>query len=313
MKESIKIGRGDAMKKLVILLFGVLVISTLCIGGCMQSQPVPPTPTATTVQTMNTPVVQADTFALSVTSFGNVLTDAKGMTLYFFATDIPGSGQSTCSGQCAAIWPITYSDTIRVSSPLAAADFSTFPRADGTKQNSYKGWPLYYYQSDTKPGDIRGEGVNKVWFVAKPDYTLMIASQPATGSYLTDGIGKTLYFFTKDTRVTSTCTDACLAKWPAFNADYLIIPSILKTSDFNSISRPDGVKQLTYMGRPLYYFADDKKPGDMLGQAFNNVWFVANVTGSVPVIATPVPTATTVPRTITPLSDGDSGGGGGGY
>lgn len=49
------------------------------------------------------------------------------------------------------------------------------------------------------------------------------------------------------------------------------------------------------MSRPLYYFADDAKPGDIKGQGFNNVWYVANVSGIAPAVTAP---PTTVPTTL---------------
>ena len=81
---------------------------------------------------------------------GTILVDSHGKTLYYFANDVPASGASSCNGQCAVVWPVFSSDTIKVSSPLDPADFGTITRTDGTKQTTYYGWPLYYYQADTK-------------------------------------------------------------------------------------------------------------------------------------------------------------------
>lgn len=183
--------------------------------------------------------------------------DAQGKTLYYFAKDIPASSASSCSGQCAVIWPVFSVDTVPVSPPLLASDFSSITRADGKKQTTYQGWPLYCHQADTKAGDVNGENVNNVWFVVKPDQTVMVASQGNLGSFLAGRTGKTLYYFTKDAAGASTCTGACLAKWPAFSADPVSAPSLLKPADFSSLSRTDGMKQTAYLGRPLYYFADD--------------------------------------------------------
>jgi len=158
--------------------------------------------------------------------------------------------------------------------------------------------------------------VNKARFVVRPDETVMVASQGSIGSFLTDRTGKTLYYFTKDTAGASACTGACLAKWPAFSADPLSAPSLLKPADFSSLSRADGVKQTAFMGRPLYSFADDAKPGDVKGQGFNNAWYVANVSGSTPVVTTPpTPLPTTLPTTMpttvrTTIPSGGDGGGG---
>jgi len=296
------------MKKTIFLVAFLTVI--LLVSGCTQQPQVPPTtqPTTQPTTTQPTPVQPADTIRVSGTSLGNILVDAQGMTLYYFANDIPAGGASSCYGQCEVAWPIFSADTITVSSPLLASDFSSITRTDGTKQTTYRGWPLYYWQADTKPGDVTGENVNKIWFVVKPDETVMIANQGTAGLFLTDKFGKTLYYFTADTPGASTCTNACLARWPAFSADAISAPSVLRPADFTVATRTDGVKQNAYMNRPLYYFADDAKPGDIKGQGFNNVWYVANISGSVPAVTTPPTTVPTTVRTTSPSS-----GGGGGY
>jgi predicted lipoprotein with Yx(FWY)xxD motif len=95
------------------------------------------------------------------TAKGQALVDAKGMTLYIFDRDT--TGKSNCTGQCATLWE-----------PLAAAadakasgDWTVIAR-DGGKQWAYKGKPLYTWSKDTKPGDVTGDGVNKIWHVATP-------------------------------------------------------------------------------------------------------------------------------------------------
>jgi len=289
------------MRNTTLFLLMLVVISTLFIAGCTQQQTVQPTPQPTAVK-------PTGTIGTASSSLGTILVDAQGKTLYYFAKDIPSSSASSCSGQCAVIWPVFSVDTVTVSPPLSSTDFSSITRADGKKQTTYRGWPLYYYQADTKAGDVTGENVNAIWFVVKPDETVMISQQGSLGSFLTDRTGKTLYFFTKDTAGTSTCTGACLAKWPAFSADPVSATSVLKPADFSSVSRADGVKQTAFMGRPLYYFADDAKPGDVKGQGFNIVWYVANVSGITPVVTTPPTSVPTTVRTTSPSSGGYGGG-----
>lgn len=281
---------------IIILIF--IALAAVLIAGCTQpQQPAQPTPVVTTQTTINT-VNVADS------SLGRILTDTKGITLYYFITDVPGSGASTCYGNCETAWPVFSVDSIIVSSPLNAADFSTITRTNGTKQTTYRGWPLYYWQNDKKPGDVLGENVQKVWYVAKPDYNVMIASKPVLGAFLTDNAGKSLYYFTQDTAGKSTCSGTCLANWPAFNADSVVAPSVLKATDFSVVTRADGVKQTAFRGRPLYYFAADAKPGDIKGDGVNNVWFVANVSGSVPSVTTPSTTVPATTRTTSPSSGG---------
>jgi predicted lipoprotein with Yx(FWY)xxD motif len=270
------------MKKTALSCILVILIATVFLAGCTQQPSVQPTPQPTTVK-------PADTVRVSDSALGKILVDAQGKTLYYFANDIPSGANSSCYGQCEVIWPVFSSD-IMVSPPLVSSDFSSFTRADGLKQTAFRGWPLYYYQQDSKPGDLNGENVLKVWFVVKPDETVVIARQGSVGSFLTDKTGKTLYTFSRDTPGTSACTGACLTKWPAFNGAPVSAPSVLKPADFSTITRSDGVLQTGYMNRPLYYFADDAKPGDVKGQGFNSVWFVANVTGYIPAPTTAVPT-----------------------
>jgi predicted lipoprotein with Yx(FWY)xxD motif len=97
---------------------------------------------------------------------GSFLTDIKGMTLYTFKKDTPG--KSACEGPCVDNWPLFFREKVEPKDGLAAADFATITRADGKKQTTYKGMPLYYFIKDTKPGDTMGQGVKDVWSVAAP-------------------------------------------------------------------------------------------------------------------------------------------------
>lgn len=201
------------------------------------------------------------------------LTDSKGMTLYYFTKDVAGT--SVCTGGCLQLWPAFYSQDITVPSELSASDFGTITRQDGSKQTTYKGWPLYYFARDTKPGDMTGEDVAKVWFVMKiPSYTVMLGTSSTLGTYLTDAKGNTLYYFTKDTTNTSVCTGGCLAKWPAFHASQFVVPTGLNPADFGTITRSDGTQQTTYKGWPLYYWVGDQQRGQTTGQGVANVWYV---------------------------------------
>lgn len=171
---------------------------------------------------------------------------------------------------------------------------------------------------------MKGEGFLNIWYVAKPDYSVMIEQKDPLGSYLTDESGMKLYYFQKDSAGTSACTRDCNSTWLPFNADPLVLPSLLKNSDFSTVSWADGMKQIAFMGRPLYYYVNDINPGDTAGQGFNNLWYVANVSGVVPTSTTPATTATmasattmttvtmitptTTPTTISSSGGGSSGG-----
>jgi predicted lipoprotein with Yx(FWY)xxD motif len=117
-------------------------------------------------------------------------------------------------------------------------------------------------------------------------FTLMLAACAGTGDIktssadfikvnngiLTSSYGKTVYTFDKDQAGSgkSECVLTCADNWPPVYVE----PAIKLTGDFASISRSNGQKQLTYKGKPLYFFIKDKNPGDKTGDGVNNVWRV---------------------------------------
>jgi len=101
-------------------------------------------------------------------ALGEYLVDQDGMTLYYFAEDAPASGKSSCGDTCIQYWPPFHTGQIILHRNLSWFDFDTIYREDGSSQITYKGWPLYYYTNDYNPGEIRGQGIDDVWFVAGP-------------------------------------------------------------------------------------------------------------------------------------------------
>jgi len=231
------------------------------------------------------PEVSYDLKLAASASFGSVITDGTGKTLYCFVKDAKNT--SSCIDGCLTTWPVYYAENATPPTGLNAADIATITRADGSKQTTYKGWPLYYYAGDKAKDEIKGDGVGSVWFVAKPDYSVMMASQQLVGHdgknytadakegvgvtvYLTDAKGRTLYAFTPDTFNKNTFTKPDLsnnAVWPIFESEILNVPSILKKADFTVITSV-GKNQLSYKGHPLYYFGSDAAKGDTKGVSF---------------------------------------------
>ncbi len=106
----------------------------------------------------------------SVGNLGTVLTDKDGMTLYRFDKDTANPSASNCDGDCAVKWPplLVESDTFEVQG-VDKALVGTVVRADGKKQVTVAGWPLYLFAEDKVCGEAKGQGVGGVWFAAKPD------------------------------------------------------------------------------------------------------------------------------------------------
>lgn len=123
------------------------------------------TTTTEATTTTETPEVGA-VLAVADSSLGPILVDGDGNTLYLFTPD--NQGESVCYDQCEAAWPPLVDD-FAAGDGIDAALLGTAPRADGTDQVTYNGWPLYYFANDTAPGDVNGQGVNDVWYVLSPD------------------------------------------------------------------------------------------------------------------------------------------------
>ena len=85
-----------------------------------------------------------------------VLTDAKGLTLYWFAPD--SSTRSACYGDCAAYWPPVLGDPS--AGPGVTGRLGTITRNGGGVQATYDGHPLYTYVGDSAPGQDSGNNLN---------------------------------------------------------------------------------------------------------------------------------------------------------
>ena len=87
-----------------------------------------------------------------------------------------------------------------------------------------------------------------------------------------DAKGMSLYTFDNDKEPNkSACAGNCLNNWPVLKAE----AADKDIGDWKVITRDDGSKQWAYKGKPLYYFAMDKAPGDKLGEGRGMVWHIA--------------------------------------
>jgi len=111
--------------------------------------------------------------------------------------------------------------------------------------------------------------------------TELKTASTSLGDVLVDEKGMVLYMYTKDTQGAqqSVCSGGCAAIWPAAHAD--AVPTLTGvTGTVTLISTPSGAKQLAINGWPLYYYAQDKAPGDVHGQGVGSVWYVLDASGT---------------------------------
>jgi predicted lipoprotein with Yx(FWY)xxD motif len=162
---------------------------------------------------------------------------------------------------------------------------------------TYDGRPLYYWQGDTEPGMTTGQGVNDVWFVALEDGSIPAQAPAGTadltlgtattdlGTFLTGVDGLTIYYFSVDTVPgVSACEGDCLVAWPPVTVPEggTVAAGEGVTGVLGLITATDGSTQVTYDGRPLYYWQGDTEAGMTTGQGVGDVWWVATVDGQLP-------------------------------
>ncbi|MFZ2951354.1 MAG: hypothetical protein WA003_17905 [Desulfuromonadaceae bacterium] len=106
-------------------------------------------------------------------------------------------------------------------------------------------------------------------------HAVKLAKNDVLGSFLTDSKGMTLYYFFKDSPGKSVCVDDCVTKWPPYYRETVAPMDGLKADYFGEITREDGKKQSTYQRIPLYYYFNDTRAGDTLGEGVTNDGHVA--------------------------------------
>src|SRR6266513_3346897 len=112
--------------------------------------------------------------------------------------------------------------------------------------------------------------------------TLTVKSS-SFGRVLFDGRGFVLYAFTRDKNGRSACYGACAKAWPVYYAKATLRAGTgIKRSLIGTTKRRDGRRQITYGGRPLYYYVGDTRAGQILCQnvvEFGGTWLIVRPGG----------------------------------
>jgi predicted lipoprotein with Yx(FWY)xxD motif len=164
-------------------LAGVAMVAAACsssstpaAGGATASA----TPTSTASATPSsaasgTSTASGTTLALKTAKgkAGIWLTNSAGRSLYLYTKD--KGTTSECYGACAKAWPpLTTTGKVTISGKFTVShDLGVTTRTNGTKQVTYGGHPLYYFAGDSAPGQTKGEGVEKTWFLIGPVANVM--------------------------------------------------------------------------------------------------------------------------------------------
>ena len=160
--------RGRSRRRAAALI-AALVIGTGALSGCGGGSSGSTSGSSSTKSTTTSlppvakppPNAEEGTVFVSLGSaagLGQVLVDSEGHTLYAFSGDSAKS--ATCEGACAKAWPplLAEQGEPHPSNGAAAARLGTVTRADGSRQVTYAGHPLYSFGGDKQPGEANGNG-----------------------------------------------------------------------------------------------------------------------------------------------------------
>jgi predicted lipoprotein with Yx(FWY)xxD motif len=116
------------------------------------------------------PAARVVTVATAPSGLGRIVVDGRGRTLYLFEKDRRGS--SACSGLCATYWPPLLANRKWLAiKGVKQSLLASIRRADGSRQVTYAGHPLYLFSGDTKRGQTNGEGLTDFgagWYAVSP-------------------------------------------------------------------------------------------------------------------------------------------------
>jgi predicted lipoprotein with Yx(FWY)xxD motif len=130
--------------------------------------------------------------------------------------------------------------------------------------------------------------------------------KPLGKSVLVTSSGLTLYRNMSEKQGRIRCTGSCATAWPPLlvpTGGKLVGGAGVLESKLSTVKRPDGKRQATYAGSPLYRFAADGR-GQAKGQGLGGVWFAVTVAGAAspapaPAPSTPAPAPPPPPPTDT--------------
>ena len=160
-----------------VRLVSLLTLATGVLAACggsastssSPSSAESPTPTASASPTPTPTAAGPTTVSTGSTSLGTVLTNAQGLTLYYFTPE--KGGVVACTGGCATTWPPLKAGGAETKPSSVTGTLGTVALSDGSMEVTYNGWPLHTYAGDTAAGQTGGQGIAGKWYAATPGLT----------------------------------------------------------------------------------------------------------------------------------------------
>jgi predicted lipoprotein with Yx(FWY)xxD motif len=236
----------------------------------------------------------------TIGGFSPIVVNGKGRTIYRFDRDSNDPPTTTCVDECNETWqPVLAPNGVEVDAGIEEDLVGTVTRPDGNEQLTLNGWPMYYHHKDLKLGQTVGHGTSKAWFAISPmggraqkDAEAAPATKPQvlrvaevdglSPAVVVNAKGRTVYRFEKDDNnpPRTACAGDCLKTWqPVLAPNGVQVDDGIDNQLVGVITRPDGSKQLTLKGWPLYYFHKDLKLGQIAGHGVKGQWFAITAGG----------------------------------
>lgn len=153
----------------------IVGLSTLLfLTGCASSSGPVVSPSAT-IGVSSTSATGASTnvtLKTMETPLGRIIVGENGRAVYYYTSDMKGSGRSACMNDCLQKWPPVLVEGEPTLDGITAK-VGTITTPGGKKQVTIDGMPVYYWYMDKNPGDASGQDVGKVWYVVAPDGMMM--------------------------------------------------------------------------------------------------------------------------------------------
>ena len=111
------------------------------------------------------PAVGTTVMIVQKTAIGYVLAEANRQVVYTYSKDTKG-GKPTCTGACATTWIPATGTPEAGPADVFPAQFGLVTRANGVKQITYNGLPLYLLKGAAGLATT-GNGQGGVWHVVK--------------------------------------------------------------------------------------------------------------------------------------------------
>jgi predicted lipoprotein with Yx(FWY)xxD motif len=168
---------------------------------------------------------------------------------------------------CSEVWP----PALAREGAEAVGKWTLTERADGSRQWSYDGYPLYTSDLDEKRGDVLGGsklgfsrdgGIVRQPAAPPPDVPADFqVVQTTTGRLLVNKEEYSVYVWDGDAPNTSNCTGACLERWTPVAAPEIAVDR----GEWTVVRHASGFKQWAYRGRPLYTHNADRRARSFAG------------------------------------------------